>query len=222
MMRSILVLIACILAGCNSAREPTNSAPEPSTKATQSRMLLDIQSIVAKQLGKNAADVKADLTFAELGADELDLVEVAMEVENVFGISMHDDALAAAAGITNTDKLDKLCTHLTIAAFVAVAESSPKATPRGNQTEIADDGTLRESQVGTYGQLSQLPNPKGLILVFFPSFEEQRQFSEQRLGRKMDADEIELLRQKAVVMALPPEIADKLNQDKRDRKTSPQ
>lgn len=204
MMRAALVLIASSLAGCN--RE---SVPE--TKATPSRMLLDIQSIVAKQVGKNAADVNPDLTFKAIGADELDLVEITMDVEDTFGIGIRDETLVAAAGITGADEL---CRHLTVRAFATVAESSPKQSARETHANSTDDGPLRESQVGKYGELSQLPNPDGLVLVLIPSLDELIRISEQRLGRKMDDDEIDTLRQNAGAIALPPSVAEKLNRDK--------
>jgi acyl carrier protein len=203
-MRTVLVIIACFQAGCNPAREPE-------TKAIPSQMLLDLQSIIAKQLGKNAADVNPDLTFAALGADELDLVEITMEVEDTFGIGIRIESLATASGISGAETL---CSRLTVRAFATVAESSPKQSLRAAQSKTADSGTLQESQVGKFSELSQLPNPNGLVLVFIPRLEELIKISEQRLGRKMDVDEIETLRQNAAVIALPPQMAEKLNRDK--------
>ena len=181
-------------------------------------MLLDIQAIVAKQLNKNAADVRPELTFAAIGADDLDLVEITMTVEDTFGILIRDDALATAAGRTDASAL---CTHLTIREFATVAESSPKQPPPATQIETVDDGTLRESQVGTYGQLAQLLNPNGLVLVFIPSLEELTTYSEQRLGRKMDDQKLDTLRQSAAVIALPSEMAEKLKHEKSDRELAP-
>ena len=100
-----------------------------------------------------------------------------------------------------------------------MAEAAPKQ-PQEKPSPVADDGILRESQVGAFGDLSKLPNPIGLVLVFNPSIEELTQIQEQRLGRVLDDAQIEALRQKAAVIALPQEMAEKLKQQKSARDAS--
>lgn len=51
-------------------------------------MLADIQLVVAEQLDLRANDVNPEQTFASVGADDLDLVEITMEVEDRFGIAI--------------------------------------------------------------------------------------------------------------------------------------
>jgi acyl carrier protein len=209
MTRLNLLLIACVVAGCGTSQAPEGTTPD-------SPMLGNIQSIISEQLGLKADDVNPQQTFAAVGADDLDLVEITMEVEDRFGIAISDDALVNAAGATDANSL---CDHLTIKTFASVAEKSPKQ-PQNQPSLLADDGTLRESQVGAFGELSQLPNPNGLVLVFIPSFEELTVMHEQRLGRKLDDADIATLRQKAAVIALPQEMAEKLEQQKLERNTS--
>ncbi|MBX3427314.1 MAG: acyl carrier protein [Pirellulales bacterium] len=206
MARLGILLIASVIAGCGPSRAPETIAPHSS-------MLANVQSIIAKQLGLKDADVIPEMTFGGVGADDLDLVEITMEVEDRFGITISEDALVSAAGIRDTDSL---CDHLTIRKFATVAEAAPKQ-PQERPSPVTDDGTLRESQVGAFGDLSKLPNPNGLMLVFVPSFEELTQIQAQRLGRELDDTEIEALRQKAAVIALPQEMAEKLKQQKSER-----
>jgi acyl carrier protein len=179
-------------------------------------MLVDIQTVISEQLGLKAADVRPELTFASVGADDLDLVEITMEIEERFGIMISDDALVSAAG---TSDANALCDHLTIRTFATVAEQAPKQ-PQQKPSSVAKDGTLHESQVGAFGELTKLPNPNGLVLVFIPGFDELTQIQEQRLGRTLDDAEIEALRQKAAVIALPQEMAQKLKQQKSERDAS--
>jgi acyl carrier protein len=208
MPRHYLLLIACVVVGCGPSRAPNAATPD-------SPMLLDIRSIIAEQVDLKAADINPELTFAAIGADDLDLVEITMEVEDRFGIGISDDALVNAA---RTADANSLCDHLTIRSFAAVAEKAPKQ-PSRPPSPVADDGTLRESQVGAFGELSKLSNRNGLVLVFIPSFEELTQIQEQRLGRDLDDADIDALRQKAAVIALPQEMAAELKHQKAARDT---
>ena len=57
-----------------------------------------VTAIIVDKLGVNASEVKPEATFAQdLGADSLDTVELIMEFENEFGITIPDDK---AEGIT--------------------------------------------------------------------------------------------------------------------------
>ena len=51
-----------------------------------------VKKVVAEQLSINEADIKDDSAFiADLGADSLDTVELIMEFEKEFGITIPDD-----------------------------------------------------------------------------------------------------------------------------------
>ena len=51
-----------------------------------------VQEIVASQLGVDKAEVKPEASFAnDLGADSLDTVELIMEFEKEFNLSIPDD-----------------------------------------------------------------------------------------------------------------------------------
>ena len=53
-----------------------------------------IQSMVAEQLGVEAAEVTKDASiFDDLGADSLDVVELVMILEEAFDIEVPDDAV---------------------------------------------------------------------------------------------------------------------------------
>ena len=57
-----------------------------------------VTAIIVDKLGVNASEVKPEATFArDLGADSLDTVELIMEFEKEFGITIPDDK---AEGIT--------------------------------------------------------------------------------------------------------------------------
>lgn len=51
-----------------------------------------VKSIIVEKLGVDAAEVKPEASFTnDLGADSLDTVELIMEFERVFGVSIPDD-----------------------------------------------------------------------------------------------------------------------------------
>lgn len=55
-----------------------------------------IKAAVAEQLGLNVAEISNEASFMDdLGADSLDLVELVMEFENQFGITIPDEDSAS-------------------------------------------------------------------------------------------------------------------------------
>jgi acyl carrier protein len=51
-----------------------------------------VTKILAEHLDKDAGDIKLEDTFESLGLDSLDTVEVVMEIEDEFGISIEMDS----------------------------------------------------------------------------------------------------------------------------------
>ncbi|XZE35647.1 acyl carrier protein [Pirellulaceae bacterium SH501] len=74
MIAFLLVLI--VVTGCGVTRDDTTGAT---------------RQIVANLLGVNYSDVKPTTTLGELGCDDLDIVELIMEMEETFHISITDD-----------------------------------------------------------------------------------------------------------------------------------
>ena len=201
----LLVLISCVFA--------TACERKPSAPATAGPQSLDrVTQIVAEQLGKQRSDVSPELTFGDLGADDLDFVEIVMATEEAMGVSIADEAINKAAGVSDPQQAVK---HLTILNFAALVDSSPKEKP--HESNEPQDGGLRAAQVGTYAELSKLPNPRGHELVFVPSFEDIISMSEQRAGRKLTEPEVNDLKARAVVIVMPPEDAAKLRKQRSQR-----
>ena len=53
----------------------------------------DARRIIAGHLGLDEDEVTPESSFADLGADELDLVELAMSLEEAFGLDLPEDVL---------------------------------------------------------------------------------------------------------------------------------
>ncbi len=88
--------------------------------------------ILGKQFGKEPGEIQSSTSLKDLGADELDLVEVVMELEEEFHVSIADGAVEKAAGTATMNSMLKALTPPKLAALVEEARHTPKtvATPR--------------------------------------------------------------------------------------------
>lgn len=50
-----------------------------------------VVEIVAQKLNRDKSTLQESMTFQELGADSLDIVEIIMRMEEVFGIEINDE-----------------------------------------------------------------------------------------------------------------------------------
>jgi acyl carrier protein len=208
MKSHLAIAVMLITAGCGPKQEP--AAPMPNQE-----ILGIIQKTAAEHLHKPVEAMNPERTFASLGADDLDLVEITMAVEERLGVVISVDEITKAAG-TASDK--NLAARLTLRSFVTVAAAAPKQSPpSASQDRVATPGALQEAQVGVYGELSKMPNPNGYELVFVPSLEFLTAQSEQKLGRQASQNERDALKQKAAVIALPPAIAEEMKRKRAER-----
>ncbi len=51
---------------------------------------------------------------------------------------------------------------------------------------------LRENETGAFGELAKRPNPDNLVILPVPAVEDMLPFLQQRLGRELTAEDIEL------------------------------
>lgn len=63
-----------------------------------------VAAIIAETMGQTrrrveAASMTADTTLDEIGADELDLIAIEMELHDRFGVSLSEDDMAEAATV---------------------------------------------------------------------------------------------------------------------------
>lgn len=203
-----ILFLSLFMAGCEQKRP---SATPPSAPRT----LPAIQKVVAAQLKQSADAIRPDATFASLGADDLDFVEIIMATEEALNVSIDDDGLTRAAGVAQPEDL---VGSLTVRALATFADGAPHQQP--SQNNEPNDGGLRATQVGFYGELIKLPNPRGHELVFIPSLEELATAYEQKVGRKLTPDEQAELKAKAVVIVMAPEHAEKVRQKRLDGPTT--
>ena len=115
----IAVCAAALSVGLGLAAQAAETAPPT----------LDlVRRAVADQAELQVDQVNADATMADLGLDDLDVVEVVMALEDELGIEISDDELVSAAG--GGDEAG-LCERLTVRALAAVVDTkrAPRTTP---------------------------------------------------------------------------------------------
>ena len=98
---SLLTVLAFLLqAGCSrtTPRQPSQEKPKEvtsnqSVSPDYQQVVERIRAIVGEQLGLNAGEVNVDLPLLKQkkAADELDLVEIIMNVENTFNVEIKDE-----------------------------------------------------------------------------------------------------------------------------------
>lgn len=107
-----LMTTLSLLSGCanKSHSQPSNLKPEGdkpirSVSSDDEQILSRIRNIVAKQLSLDASaiDVDVPLSKQKVAADELDVVEIIMNVEDAFGIEIKDEEVSNPEGRLNDD-----------------------------------------------------------------------------------------------------------------------
>jgi acyl carrier protein len=127
-MRTVLyaLVACCLIAGCHGKVEVDKAGSSTEAKASSSSGpdLRLVQGVLAELLQVDASTIKPDATFADLGADELDLVEVVMEVEDRLDVRIPDEAIAGPPSAPQEDVTLRL-TVKELAAVVTAARKSP-------------------------------------------------------------------------------------------------
>jgi acyl carrier protein len=102
-----LIIALTFLSGCGYNSSFQNSSPKAeSSKASlpvsldNENILSSVRNIVAKQLSLDAGAVDVDLPLSKqkAAADELDVVEIIMNIEDTFGIEIKDEEVGTAKG----------------------------------------------------------------------------------------------------------------------------
>jgi len=63
-------------------------------------MFETVQKIIADRMDIDASEIKPDSTFADLSVDSLDMVEITMDLEEAFSITIEqDDSMASIADL---------------------------------------------------------------------------------------------------------------------------
>lgn len=117
----ILISLIVILIGCNTEREPTKG---PEIQARSDGNKSAVRAVISELCKLEAAAIPMDRPISDppLKADDLDLVEIIMELEDRLGVKISDATVERYAG-----KLGKGPIKITPNQLVLVVEQSPKS-----------------------------------------------------------------------------------------------
>lgn len=96
---TVMALVTVVIWGCGSKPAPVEGQPAPVASTTgQATMTAEqkaVQSILAEQfkVEPNVIGMDQPITAPPLSADDLDLVEIVMELEDRFGVLIPDSSV---------------------------------------------------------------------------------------------------------------------------------
>ena len=107
------------------AAAPKAAAPEPA--APKADIGDAVCALVAKQMDLDRKEVTLDKSFADLGADDLDVVEMVMEAEDRFKVDISDEAIDREVGTVGPAELPKV---FKVSSLVRLVRAALDAKPR--------------------------------------------------------------------------------------------
>jgi acyl carrier protein len=107
-----LITTLSLLSGCGNKSHPQTSNLKPegdkpiqSVSSDYEQILSGIRNIVAKQLSLDASAIDVDVALSKqkVAADDLDVVEIIMNIEETFGIEIKDEEVSHPEGHLKDD-----------------------------------------------------------------------------------------------------------------------
>ena len=113
------VALVVVAQGCTSKAEPVNelgnaAAPDAAEKV--------VRAVISDLLKVDSSAIPMDKPLSDLKADELDLVEIVMELEERYGVEISDAAVERYSG----EKLGKGPVRITPNQLVSIVREAPK------------------------------------------------------------------------------------------------
>ena len=130
-IRFLWVFITSCVVGIVGCGDRAPATPVASGGAAPGSTVDQVCTIAAEQMGVERSKVAPGTSLADLAADELDFVELVMELEEHFDISIPDDA---AEGMLGTDNWQQGMKNVTMARLAAVVDER-NGSSHGRESE---------------------------------------------------------------------------------------
>ena len=178
----VLVTYAATIGGCDTAKSTA-----PVAASASGTTVNQVCDIAATLYGVDRKQLQGETTLGDLGADELDFVELAMELEEHFEITIPDEAAERVLGTDDWKQGMKNVTMAKLARLVDEQRASPIGRTRRNQRQSSV-----ESQAG---QIKVYLNPLVILLTA----------AEKQKGSPLSHDEVLAVRDNAAFVMMSPE-----------------
>lgn len=132
----IALLIGCFCVACTLGCGKPVAQPAPAIGTLQKSVgptTERIQQIVAEQMGVDRAKLTGQTSLGDLGADELDFVELVMELEEEFDVSIPDESAEQLMGSKDWEQGMKNVTLAKLATLVDERKKLPRVDSTGSQ-----------------------------------------------------------------------------------------
>ena len=93
--RIFLVLMLLVTLGCTKSDMPIKKQV---ANTTESKSVQRLCEIVADVMGMDVKNLNGNTSLADLKVDELDMVEIVMDLEEEFDVTISDDAVSELTG----------------------------------------------------------------------------------------------------------------------------
>lgn len=195
-----VIMALCVLTGCGDRGVPLD---KPAQKSTST--LDQVCAITADLVAFDPSRLNAETSLADLGADDLDLAELVVQLEDHFDIEISDDAVTNTL-VVNGSRPD--LKNVTMAKLASVIDDqkrsggrrSPRSTEGLHQPEVRTEpavhGTNDNPEVP---QVKVYLNPLALLLAG----------AERQKGRPLTREEVLEVRNNAKFIMMSPEQAEK-------------
>ncbi|MBN1909632.1 MAG: hypothetical protein JW818_07835 [Pirellulales bacterium] len=125
---SLLAVCAVFVLGCDTSKNPPQVSDAARVGAPGSTVD-QVCSIVAEQMGVSRPQISPQTSLGDLKADELDFVELVMELEEHFDVSISD---ATAEKMMGTNNWQQGMKNVTMAKLAAVVDELKQMKPHGH------------------------------------------------------------------------------------------
>jgi acyl carrier protein len=189
--------------GCGD-RKPTTPVAHGESSSTAD----EVCAVTAKLFRVDRSKVRGETTLADLGADELDFVELVMELEEHFNISIPDETAKQMAGTDNWQQGMKNVTMSKVASVIderrQISQSDSTKSPHGikhmipvsPQVPVAKSG-LPAHEESQATQVKVFLNPLVMLLAG----------AEKQKGQPLTREEVLEVRDNAAFVMMSPEQA---------------
>lgn len=191
-------LVFCVLtAGCDTEH------PSAPVQVTQTSSTLDaVCEITSELMGVERFKLTSETSLADLGADELDFVELIMEIEDRFGVTISDQA---AEGLMGTNNWQQGMKNVTIAKLASLVDDERQRSPSGNTQPSRATANARQS-VGPSENIMADSSPNQ-VKVFLNPLVMLLAGAEKQKGSPLTREEVLDIRENAAFVMMSPEQA---------------